>query len=86
MRHEGRERASNGPGESMEAVDIVSKSGVPGSRYGLVVLMKVTGKVLAELHGLCEKGPTMLGNVHPDGILIECVLVCVEAFQRVLVP
>jgi hypothetical protein len=41
VRHEGRERASNGPGESVEAVDIVSKSGVPGSKYGLVVLMNV---------------------------------------------
>jgi hypothetical protein len=85
VRHEGKERVSNGPGDSIEAVDIVSKSGVPGSRYGLVVLMKVTWTVLAKLHGLHEKGPTMLGDVHPDGVLIKCVFVCVEAFQRILV-
>jgi hypothetical protein len=42
VRHEGNERFSNGPGDSIEAVDNESKSGVPGSRYGLVVLMKVT--------------------------------------------
>jgi hypothetical protein len=42
VRHEGKERVSNGPGESIEAVDMVSNSGVPGSRYGFVVLMKVT--------------------------------------------
>jgi hypothetical protein len=29
---------------------------------------------------------TMLGNVHPDGILVEFVLVCVEAFEGILVP
>jgi hypothetical protein len=85
VRHEGRERASKGPGESVEAVDIVSKSGVPGSKYGLVVLMNVTGKALAELQGLNERGPTMLGDIHPDGIFIEGVLVCVEALQRILV-
>lgn len=81
MRHEGKERVSKGPGDSMEAVDIVSKSGVPGSRYGLVVLMKVTGKALAKLHGLCKTRPTMLGDIHPNGILIKCVLVGVEALQ-----
>lgn len=47
VRHEPNERASNGPGDSMEAVDMLSKSGVPGSRYGLVVLMNVTGVELA---------------------------------------
>ena len=42
VRHEPNERASNGPGDSMEAVDMLSKSGVTGSRYRLVVLMNVT--------------------------------------------
>jgi hypothetical protein len=27
----------------------------------------------------------MLGNVHPDGVLIKSILVCVETFQGVLV-
>ena len=35
-----------------------------------------------------ESGPrelTMAGNVHPDGIVVECVLVGVEALERVLI-
>lgn len=42
VRHDAIERASNGPGDSTEAVEMLSKSGVPGSRYGLVVLINVT--------------------------------------------
>jgi hypothetical protein len=51
VRHEHNERCSKSPGESIEVVDIVSKSGVPGSRYGFVVLMKVTRGCLREFHG-----------------------------------
>jgi hypothetical protein len=40
--HELMGRGWKGAGESMEATDIVSSSGVAGSRYGFVVLMKVT--------------------------------------------
>lgn len=40
--HEVNDRGSKGAGESIEVADMVSKSGVQGSRYGLVVLMKVT--------------------------------------------
>ena len=29
--------------------------------------------------------PTMLGNVEPDCVIVECVLVGVEALERVLV-
>lgn len=42
VRHVGRGRDSKGAGESMEPADMVSKSGVHGSRYGFVVFMKVT--------------------------------------------
>jgi hypothetical protein len=42
VRHVGSGQGSKGAGESIELVDIVSKSGVHGSRYGFVVLMKVT--------------------------------------------
>jgi hypothetical protein len=41
-RHDASGRGSKGAGESMELADMVSKSGVQGSRYGFVVLMKVT--------------------------------------------
>jgi hypothetical protein len=41
-RHDASGRGSKGAGESMELADMVSKSGVHGSRYGFVVLMKVT--------------------------------------------
>ena len=40
--HELIGREWKGAGESIEATDIVSSSGVAGSRYGFVVLMKVT--------------------------------------------
>ena len=43
VRHEDRERVSNGPDESIEAFNVVSISCVSRSRYGFVVLMKVTG-------------------------------------------
>jgi hypothetical protein len=43
------ERGLNSPGESTEVVDMASKSGVPGSRYGFVVLMKVTGECVRDL-------------------------------------
>jgi hypothetical protein len=42
--HEGFERNSKGAGESIDEQDMVSKSGVSGSRYGFVVLMKETTK------------------------------------------
>jgi hypothetical protein len=42
--HELTGRGWKGAGESMEAIDIVSSSGVAGSRYGFVVLMKVTSR------------------------------------------
>jgi hypothetical protein len=51
VRHEHNGRSSKSPGESIEAVDIVSNSGVPGSRYGFVVLMKVTKGCLREFLG-----------------------------------
>ena len=38
--------------------------------------------------GTMESGPrelTMAGNVHPDGIVVESVLVGVEALERVLI-
>ena len=44
VRHAFNARGSNGPGESKEVTDMLSNSGVPGSRYGLVVLMNVTGQ------------------------------------------
>jgi hypothetical protein len=43
VRREVRERVSNGPDESVEASNVVSISCVSRSRYGFVVLMKVTG-------------------------------------------
>jgi hypothetical protein len=49
VRHELNNRGSDSPGESTEVVDMVSKSGVPGSRYGFVVLMKVTGECVREI-------------------------------------
>jgi hypothetical protein len=55
VRHEARERASNGPGDSIEVANIVSKSGVPGSRYGSVVLIKITETALDELHGVVRQ-------------------------------
>lgn len=33
-----------------------------------------------------QLGLTVLGYVYPDGIVIECVLVCIEALEGVLVP
>jgi hypothetical protein len=42
VRHELNKRGSKSADESIEVVEMVSKSGVPGSRYGFVVLMKVT--------------------------------------------
>jgi hypothetical protein len=42
--HELMGRGWKGAGESMEATDIVSSSGVAGSRYGFVVLIKVTSR------------------------------------------
>jgi hypothetical protein len=44
VRHVARGQGSKGAGESIELADIVSKSGVHGSRYGFVVLIKVTEK------------------------------------------
>lgn len=80
-------RGSKGPGESMDVTDMLSNSGVPGSRYGLVVLMKVTawsvrgssGANSADLH-------TILWDVHPDGIVFKRVLVSVESLERIFVP
>ena len=46
--HEVLERNSKGAGESIEEQDIVSKSGVRGSRYGFDVLMKETGEELCQ--------------------------------------
>jgi hypothetical protein len=40
--HELIDRGWKGAGESIDVTDIVSRSGVTGSRYGFVVLMKVT--------------------------------------------
>lgn len=36
------DRGWKGAGESIDVTDMVSRSGVTGSRYGFVVLMKVT--------------------------------------------
>jgi hypothetical protein len=80
VRHEASERASKGPGESIDIVDMVSKSGVPGSRYGLVVLMKVTRHGLRRVMKDETERLTMLRNVHPDGVFFECVFVCIKAF------
>ena len=49
MRHGARDGPSNGPGNSIEVANIVSKSGVPESRYRSVVLIKVTKTALDEL-------------------------------------
>lgn len=76
---------SKGAGEPVEAFERVSNSGVHGSRYGFVVLMKVTGdRQLCE--GLIEAMYTISGDVHPYCVIIECVLVGIEAFQGVLIP
>lgn len=40
--HEPIDRGWKGAGESIDPTDMVSKSGVAGSRYGFVVLIKVT--------------------------------------------
>lgn len=40
--HELADRGWKGAGESIDATDMASRSGVAGSRYGFVVLMKVT--------------------------------------------
>jgi hypothetical protein len=40
--HEVTDRGSKGAAESIEATEMVSNSGVSGSRYGFVVLIKVT--------------------------------------------
>ena len=40
--HEVTDRCSKGAGESIEVADMVSHSGVSGSRYGFVVLINVT--------------------------------------------
>lgn len=40
--HELIDRGWKGAGESIDVTDMVSRSGVTGSRYGFVVLMKVT--------------------------------------------
>ena len=40
--HEVIQRGSKGAGESIEVADMVSRSGVRGSKYGFVVLRKVT--------------------------------------------
>ena len=40
--HELIDRGWSGAGESIDATDMASRSGVAGSRYGFVVLMKVT--------------------------------------------
>lgn len=40
--HELIDLGWKGAGESIDATDIVSRSGVAGSRYGFVVLMNVT--------------------------------------------
>jgi hypothetical protein len=84
--HELDDRDWKGAGESMEATDIVSSSGVAGSRYGFVVLIKVTrGHVRQRRGGKTRAKLTMPGDVEPDCIIIECVLVGVEALERVLI-
>jgi len=42
--HEVDERGSKGAGEFMEVTETLSNSGVGGSKYGFVVLMKVTAQ------------------------------------------
>jgi hypothetical protein len=85
VRHVGRGRDSKGAGESMEPADMVSKSGVHGSRYGFVVFMKVTRqcKSTATVEHKMER--TISWDVHPDSIIVEGVLVRIEALQRMLI-
>mgnify|MGYP004502083407 CR=1 FL=1 len=86
--HELNDRGWKGAGESIDATDMVSRSGVTGSRYGFVVLMNVTVESVREERAISRrwKPPTVLWNVQPDGIILECVLVGIEPLQRVLVP
>ena len=79
--HVASRRRSICGGESIEVGDKVSKSGVPGSRYGFVVLMKVTTHGVSAVSTYeARKKLTIPGDVHPHSILAECVLVGVEAF------
>ena len=58
--HELTDRGWKGAGESIDVVDIVSKSGVTGSRYGFVVLMNVTVDGVKWGRGLLQwKQPTI---------------------------
>jgi hypothetical protein len=52
VRHVAAGQGSKGAGESMELADIVSKSGVQGSKYGFVVLMKVTETGKPRINGV----------------------------------
>lgn len=69
---------------------MVSKSGVSGSRYGFVVLIKETTQQASDvsgrgIQGMQQKGLTLLRNFKPHGIVVKCVLVRVESFQVVII-
>lgn len=66
--HDASGRGSKGGGESMEMADMVSKSGVPGSRYGFVVFMKVTSGELA-----VARWPSSSGSSPFFGMSIQMV-------------
>lgn len=67
--------------------DMVSRSGVAGSRYGFVVLMKVTVTGVRE-EGVIKqrKQRTSPWNVQPDSIIFKGVFVGIEALQGILIP
>jgi hypothetical protein len=65
---------------------MVSKSGVHGSRYGFVVFMKVTRQCESTTTVETKKEHTISWDVHPDGIIVEGVLVRIEALQGMLIP
>jgi hypothetical protein len=60
---------------------MVSKSGVHGSRYGFVVFMKVTRQCESTTTVEYKKEHTISWDVHPDSVIVEGVLVRIEALQ-----
>lgn len=87
MRHEAREWTLDGPGDFDEITTMVSKPGVPVSRYGWVIWIEVTEIALDTLHRVTRRNPhTMLRNIHPYHVLVESVPVCVEASHRISSP
>lgn len=61
----------------------VLSSGLGGSRYGLVVLMNDTGGLLELGNRYRGRAQTILGNIEPDSVITEGVLVCVEALRSI---